>query len=127
MDPSGKRMVILMTALVLLLALGQGAIALGWEAALSLSWMLLGLALILAGLFGPRVRRWMGLAETQEQVWSLLRISHLFLGVGFLVSGAHRFLDLPRALVYVAQLGSFGLGVILALAALVRAVTETTH
>lgn len=53
MDPSRKRMVILMTALVLLLALGQGAIALGWEAALSLSWMLLGLALILAGLFGP--------------------------------------------------------------------------
>ena len=127
MDPSGKRMVTLMTALVLLLALGQGAIALDWEAALSLSWMLLGLALILAGLFGPRVRRWMGLAETQEQVWSLLRISHPFLGVGFLVTSTHRFLDLPRALVYVAQLGSFGPGVILALAALVKAVTETTH
>ncbi len=125
MDPSRKRMIILMTALVTLLAIGQGAIILGWEAGLSLSWMVLGLALILAGLFGPRLRRWTGLAETQERVWSLLRISHLFLGVGFLVSGAHRLLDVPRALVYVVLLASFGLGVILALAALVRALTES--
>ena len=124
MDRSRKRMIILVTALVMLLAIGHGAVILGWEAGLSASWILLGLALILAGLFGPLVRRWTGLAETQEQVWSLLRISHLFLGVGFLVSGGHHFLDVPRAPLHILQLGAFSVGLILALAALVRALSE---
>jgi len=110
----------LIGALGVIVGLAAVAIALRSTRGLGVSWILLGITAIAAGVFGARIRAWSGGGEGEEVLGPWLAITQILIGIGFLSSGTAHLLDAPATPVFVVQMVFYGLALAAVLVALFR-------
>jgi len=112
--------VLLIGVLGIVFGLTVVAIALRWTRGLGISWILLGITAIAAGVFGARIRAWSGGGQGEEVLGPWLAITQILIGIAFLSSGTAYLLDAPATPVFVVQMVFYGLALVAVLVALFR-------